>query len=322
MFKPRRLAGIIFALCLCVTFAGCLSERQAGPPMEGEPTPAAHPPPPLKEPPRRQEEEFLREETPSQNKPENSEEDAATVMNTDFSQFADLPDGLVEWGSGGPTDADGRPDGATLFQGRYGKYDAYFIMPDDKIYLTFDEGYEQGFTPVILDTLKEKGVKAAFFITMHFAKDQPELVRRMIDEGHILANHSTRHRSYPSMPIAEAAADLMELHDYVKETFDYEMTFFRYPEGKFSEQTLAMIQSLGYKSFFWSFAYVDYNINDQPLTITALDKITTRAHPGALYLLHAVSQTNSEILGEAIDLIRGRGFEFSTWETLPPAFSA
>ena len=243
-----------------------------------------------------------------------SDESVAAAMSTDFSEIGALSAEKFGWGSGGPTDDVGRPNGATTYQERYGKYNAFFIAPSSQnVYLTFDEGYENGYTPMILDTLKAKDATAVFFITLDFAKTQPDLVKRMILEGHALGNHSVKHRSFPEMPMEEAAKDIMELHDYVKKIFGYEMTLFRPPMGEFSEQSLAVAQSLGYKSIFWSFAYKDYVLEDQPLTIEALDTITKKCHPGAIYLLHAVSQTNAEILGQAIDNIRELGFNIASW---------
>ena len=246
---------------------------------------------------------------------ENEDEESAAAMSTDFKEIGALNADLVEWGSGGPADAAKRPNGCTAYQQKYGKYDAYFITPaSQKVYLTFDEGYENGYTTQILDTLKQKNVRAAFFITYPYAQQNPELVKRMINEGHTIGNHSTRHKSFPSMSLEEAAEDVKKLHDYVKANFGYEMTLFRFPEGKFSEQTLALLQSMGYKSLFWSFAYKDYDVNDQPLTIEALAKIVDKCHPGALYLLHAVSKTNTQILGEVIDQIRAQGYTISVWD--------
>jgi peptidoglycan-N-acetylmuramic acid deacetylase len=244
-----------------------------------------------------------------------SEESATAAMSTDFKEIGALDASLVEWGSGGPTDAAGRPNGCTAYQEKYGKYDAYFIAPESKkVYLTFDEGYENGYTEEILDTLKAKNAKAVFFITYPYTQSNPELVRRMVEEGHILGNHSTRHKAFPSISLQEAAEDIMKLHNHVKTEFGYEMSLFRFPEGKFSEQTLALMQSLGYKSLFWSFAYQDYMVDRQPLTIEALDKIASKCHPGALYLLHAVSKSNNEVLGEAIDAIRDKGYTLSPWD--------
>lgn len=243
------------------------------------------------------------------------DESAAAAMSTDFTEIGALDAEKLGWGSGGPADSEGRPNGATLYQDKYGKYGAHFIVPtqEKKIYLTFDEGYENGFTPQILDTLKEKNVKAVFFITLDFAKRQPELVTRMVQEGHVLGNHSCKHLSFPDMSLEDAAEDIRTLHDYVKSQFGYKMYLFRPPMGEFSEQTLALAQSLGYKSVFWSFAYKDYDVDNQPITIEALDRITSAAHPGAIYLLHAVSQTNAEVLDEAIDNLRAAGYDLIKW---------
>ena len=237
------------------------------------------------------------------------------AMSTDFSEIGALNGEKKAWGSGGPTDDLGRPNGATSYQEKYGQYGAYFIAPSsNKIYLTFDEGYENGYTPAILDTLQERDAKALFFVTLDFVKNKPDLVSRMIEEGHVIGNHSVKHLSFPDMPLQEAAKDIMQLHDYMKSNFGYEMWLFRPPMGEFSEQTLALAQSLGYKTILWSFAYKDWLVDDQPLTVEALDTITSKSHPGAIYLLHAVSKTNSEVLGDAIDNMYELGYTVSKWD--------
>lgn len=214
------------------------------------------------------------------------------------------------WGLGPHTDDEKRPIDATKAQDKYGKYDAYYIAPSDgKIYLTFDEGYENGYTSRILDVLKEKDVKAVFFITMPYAKSEPELVQRMIDEGHIVGNHSVKHKSMPTLSIDTMIDEVMGLHDYVKEHFGYEMNLFRPPMGEFSEQSLAVLQNLGYKTVAWSFAYFDYDPAKQPDPDKAFDKVTGAAHSGGIFLLHAVSKTNTDILGDVIDEFRRQGFE-------------
>ena len=219
------------------------------------------------------------------------------------------------WGPGGPVDSENRSQGAVAYQEKYGKYDAYFIAPSsEKIYLTFDEGYENGYTADILDTLKEKGVHAVFFVTLPYVKEQPELVQRMIDEGHIVGNHSNKHITYPSLSLEEAKEDLMSLHQYMLDTYQYKMTVFRFPEGNFSEQTLALVQSCGYKSLFWSFAYKDWYTDNQPNPADALSSMLNKAHPGAIYLLHAVSATNAQVLGDFIDGMQEKGYVFSDFE--------
>ena len=169
----------------------------------------------------------------------------------------------------------------------------------------------------ILDILKEKNVKAVFFVTGHYCKTNPELVQRMIDEGHIVGNHSMNHPNFTTITPEEMYEEVKELHDYVQENFDYTMFLFRYPEGVFSEQSLAVLQDAGYQTSFWSYAYNDWDQNNQPDPDTAYQKVTGALHPGAIYLLHAVSETNSEILGDFIDEARSQGYEVSVYN-IPP----
>lgn len=219
------------------------------------------------------------------------------------------------WGPGGPVDENNRPDGATVYQEKYGQYAADFIRENNQnIYLTFDEGYENGYTDDILDTLKEKGVQAVFFVTMPYVQSEPELVQRMIDEGHIVGNHSVNHPSFPEISLEECQQEIMELHDYVKENFGYEMSLFRFPMGEFSEADLKVVQDLGYRSVFWSFAYRDWLVDEQPDPQEAIATIEDKCHPGAIYLLHAVSETNAQILGQVIDDLRGEGYVFCAYQ--------
>lgn len=217
------------------------------------------------------------------------------------------------WGQGVNYDDQNRPILSVDAEKNYGKYDAVFIKkPENKVYLTFDEGYEyKNNTAAILDTLKSKNVKAVFFITLSYAKKNPELVKRMINEGHVLGNHSSTHPDYTDISLEKAYKDTIDLHNYVKDNFGYEMKLFRFPSGTHSEQTMALIQKLGYKSIFWSYAYRDWETANQPDKTEALKKLTERLHPGALYLLHAVSDTNTAILGDFIDNIRKAGYDTS-----------
>ena len=175
--------------------------------------------------------------------------------------------------------------------------------------LTLDEGYENGCTADILDVLKEKEQQATFFVTYSYVHENPQLVQRMIDEGHVIGNHSVTHRSMPDLTLQDARDEIVKLHQYMRDTYGIEMTVFRPPMGEYSEQTLALTQMLGYKSAFWSFAYYDYEPDDQMAPDDALQKITANIHPGALYLLHAVSSTNAQILGGFIDAVRSQGYE-------------
>ena len=234
-----------------------------------------------------------------------------TAAGEDVEKLAGLSTERKDWGPGGPKDEKNRSQGSLLYNKTYGQYDAIFLKEDsNEVYLTFDEGYEFGLSGQILDTLKEKGVKAIFFITGDFAKAEPELVQRMIDEGHVVGNHSWKHPNYSGLSVEEAEQDLMKLHDYVKENFNYTMRYFRFPAGNFSERALAEVQQLGYKSLFWSFAYKDWLTDDQPDEAESLTKIVDSACPGMVYLLHAVSKTNANVLADVIDGVAAKGF---TW---------
>ena len=155
-------------------------------------------------------------------------------------------------------------------------------------------------------------MQAVFFVTEPYAKSEPELVQRMIDEGHVVGNHSVTHPSagIPSLSMEEQQEEIMGNHQYIKDNFGYEMDVFRYPAGKFSEQSLAIVNNCGYKSIFWSFAYMDYDVENQPDEAESLEKMTERLHPGAVYLLHAESKTNAAVLGDFIDAAREQGYTF------------
>lgn len=213
------------------------------------------------------------------------------------------------YGQGTAVDGDNRPSDAVLFDESFGKYDAYATTPDrSRIIITFDQGYENGYTADILDTLREKNVKAVFFLTGDYAEKETELVERMIDEGHMLGNHSMNHASLPELTEQEAINEVTELHEYVMDKYGYEMQYFRFPCGEYSEESLRTVQSLGYKTLFWSYAYQDWQTDAQPEPSAALDKLRSSAHGGEILLLHSVSSTNAEILGDAIDSFREMGF--------------
>lgn len=201
------------------------------------------------------------------------------------------------------------------------QYNAYYYDGADtekKIYLTFDAGYENGYTPAILDALKKHNVKATFFVVGNYIQTSPDLIRRMVEEGHTVGNHTFHH---PDMSkISDAAAFRKELEDLeaiYKETTGKEMTkFYRPPQGKYSEQNLRQANELGYKTFFWSLAYVDWYVDKQPTHQQAFEKLTTRIHPGAIVLLHSTSQTNAEILDELLTKWEAAGYTFGTLQEL------
>ena len=183
---------------------------------------------------------------------------------------------------------------------------------DKNVYLTFDEGYEAGYTSQILATLKENNVKATFFITAHYLNTQPELVKQMIDEGHIVGNHTVNHKSMPSLTESQINSEVMDLHKAMYEKFQYEMKYIRPPMGEYSEKTLAVTNSLGYKTVMWSFAYEDWNEDKQPEEEKSKAKILNNLHNGEIMLLHGNSKTNTNILDSIIKEAKQMGYEFKS----------
>ncbi len=169
------------------------------------------------------------------------------------------------------------------------------------LYLTFDCGYENGYTGKILDTLKAKNVTAAFFCTLPFIKQQPALTARMIKEEHIVGNHSDTHPVFQNISRTAMAKEVQNCDNYLRTEFGYSAPYFRFPTGSYSDSSLDLVQSLGYCSVFWSVAYADWDPANQKGTQYAFDTVTSRLHPGAVILLHAVSKDNTAALGDIID---------------------
>lgn len=187
------------------------------------------------------------------------------------------------------------------------------VSNDNGMYLTFDCGYEyNNLTASILDTLKLKNVKAAFFCTLSYLKNNPQLIKRMIDEGHIVGNHSATHPDFTTLTRTQMANELYLFDKYLTENFGQKSEYFRFPGGYHSENTLELVTSLGYKSVFWSVAHKDWETANQPDPDTAFETVTSRYHSGAVILLHAVSKTNSDILARLIDNAHQRGYKFKT----------
>lgn len=206
-----------------------------------------------------------------------------------------------------------QPEFSSSYTKYLDEYEGIYVGNKDSrvIYLTFDEGYENGYTSTILDTLKEKDVEAVFFVTMPYVKQNPELVRRMIDEGHIVGNHTVNHPSMPSVLDDEKLKkEVSVLHDYVLDNFDYEMKYIRPPKGEYSERTVKLCKDIGYTHVLWSFAYDDWDVKKQDRLDYARKMIYNNLHNGCVMLLHAVSKDNDALLGEFIDTARDRGFEF------------
>ena len=200
------------------------------------------------------------------------------------------------------------------------QYDAYYVDTDcdeKVIYLTFDCGYENGYTESILDTLKEKDVKAIFFVTWGYINSNPELVTRMKEEGHLVGNHTISHPSMPSKTIDELKEEIIGCANYMKEQTGYDMDMYiRPPMGEYSERTLQLCKDLGYKTIFWSIAYLDYDVNNQPGSNYVIEHFRQYHHPGAIPLIHNVSQSNAEALPALIDMLKEEGYRFGTLNEL------
>lgn len=192
--------------------------------------------------------------------------------------------------------------------------------PEDEkvLYLTFDCGYEyQGLTGNILDTLKEKDVKATFFCTLPYLKTEPEFVVRMINEGHIVGNHSNTHPVMPDKSKEVMAKEVLAVENYLRVNYGYSSKYFRFPTGAYSDEALELIGSVGYRSIFWSIAHSDWDTGNQPSKQKTIDTITSRLHPGAVILLHGISQSNADALADIIDYARAQGYEFRSLDQYP-----
>ena len=204
------------------------------------------------------------------------------------------------------------------------EYDAYFIdhaHGDDAgekvVYLTFDAGYENGNVAKVLDTLKETGTPAAFFVLKHLITANGDLVRRMANEGHLVCNHTAHHPDLACASPEKIRAELEEVNAAYRELTGSEMPrFFRPPEGSFSREMLKTVQGLGYKTVFWSFAYADWDNQKQPSPERALQCVRDNIHNGAVMLLHPTSATNAEILPAVISDLKAEGYRFGTLNEL------
>lgn len=205
------------------------------------------------------------------------------------------------------------PSQSVSNQAVFDPYNALAIdlkSPGKVLYMTFDCGYENGLTGDILDTLKQKTVPAAFFCTLSYIKQQPSLTARMIKEGHIVGNHSSTHPEFPDISRTKMAKEVLDCDNYLREKFGYTAPYFRFPTGSYSDSALDLVQAIGFRSVFWSVAYADWDIQNQKGKQFAFDTVTSRLHPGAVILLHAVSSDNAQALGDIIDWARAQGYEF------------
>ena len=234
----------------------------------------------------------------------------ATVTSEDASEYANLSNKSIGWGL--KKNVNTPPDITQDTKELMSKYGAYYIDDVPKtLYLTFDEGYENGYTGQILDVLKENNVKAAFFITGPYLKKETELVRRMVDEGHTVGNHTVNHPSMPEVKDNEKLKkEITDLNDTFFDMFGQNMKYIRPPKGEYSERTLALSNDLGYTSVFWSFAYQDWDTKKQKGTDYAYKQITDGVHDGCVLLLHAVSKDNADVLDRVIKDLKSKGYLF------------
>ena len=244
-----------------------------------------------------------------------------TVLAAVILVFAQFEPNVLETGAWGlHFSQEGQAPSGPASQKQLQEYDAAYLgnTREKVLYLTFDAGYENGCTAQILDVLKKHEVPAAFFLVGHYMETNADLVRRMVDEGHIVGNHTMHH--YDMSKLTDKAAFQKELQDL--ETLFQQVTgkelpkYYRPPQGTYSEDNLKMAQELGYKTVFWSLAYVDWNQNKQPTRDYALGKLLPRTHNGAVILLHSTSTTNAQILDELLTKWKAQGYRFESIDKL------
>ena len=229
---------------------------------------------------------------------------------------AEAAAGITDWGLS--FQSEGAPPVANASQEYLKNFDALYVGDTNKkeIYITFDAGFENGNTERILDALKKHGVKATFFLVGNYFETQPELVKRMAEEGHTIGNHTYSHPDMSKIgDIQSFQTELQKNEALYRDILGSEMPkLYRPPQGKFCEENLKMAQQLGYSTVFWSLAYVDWYTDDQPTPEQAFSKLLPRIHPGAVVLLHSTSSTNAEILDELLTKWEETGYSFGDLE--------
>ena len=229
---------------------------------------------------------------------------------------AEVAAGITDWGLS--FQSEGAPPVANASQEYLRYFDALYVgdANQKEIYITFDAGFENGNTERILDALKKHGVKATFFLVGNYFETQPELVKRMAEEGHTIGNHTYSHPDMSKISdIQSFQTELQKNEALYRDILGSEMPkLYRPPQGKFCEENLKMAQQLGYSTVFWSLAYVDWYTDDQPTPEQAFSKLLPRIHPGAVVLLHSTSSTNAEILDELLTKWEETGYSFGDLE--------
>ena len=230
-----------------------------------------------------------------------------------------VPASAADWGLSFQTEGEAPIGNAT--EEELAQYGAYYLGDTDEkvIYLTFDCGYENGYTETILDALKKHNAPAAFFVVGNMVETAPEIIKRMAEEGHIVGNHTYHHPDMSAISDQSAFQEELEsLEALYRETTGQELSrFYRPPQGKYSVENLKQAQALGYTTVFWSLAYVDWYVDDQPTAEEAYAKLLPRIHDGAIVLLHSTSATNAAILDELLTKWEDMGYRFASLEELP-----
>ncbi len=271
------------------------------------------------------EEYYAQEKYITTKKPQNAfsvshEETIHTLTTEQIDKVKKLDAEVKGYGSGKERDQKNRPVMPASLQEYYrGKdYNITFIGDNTKyVFLTFDMGWEYSNdgirnTERLLDILKEKDVKAAFFVTHEYANHSKDLVERMIKEGHIVGSHGYSHpdNGIPSLPLNEQIEDTINMQKYIKDTFQYDMYMYRFSSSYYSDMSLAMVNTMGYHTSFWSVESIDWLVDEQPDPTQLMKEYMDELHPGAIYMMHAVSNSNMEIMSQFIDQVREAGYEF------------
>ena len=232
------------------------------------------------------------------------------VKATDYSQYSTK---AVGWGLGLNRNHT-TPGGRYPYSGfQLRNYNALYVGDTQKkvIYLTFDCGYENGYTAQILDTLKKYHVKAVFFVTKHYIESSANLVKRMKQEGHLVANHTCSHAQISSLSVERLRSEILGLEKVMKEKTGYNIDkFVRPPEGKYSAKALKVLQDMGYTTVFWSLAWFDYDVNHQPSVSSVVDKFRTYHHKGMIPLIHNISSADTKALPQIIEYMRSQNYTF------------
>ena len=233
---------------------------------------------------------------------------------TDYSTYSNNSKG---WGLYSKTDHS-TPGGSASSE-TLKKYDAYYLGDTSRkvCYLSFDCGYEYGNTPSILDTLKKNNVKAVFFLTEHFVRTNPDLVKRMKDEGHLIGNHTSKHKRLPTLSVDSIKSEMKAVEDAVKECTGYTLDkIMRPPEGAYSDRVLKVLQDMGYTTLFWSMAWKDWDVKNQPSVASVEDQFKKHHHNGMVPLMHVISTADTKALPSVIKFLRDTGYSLERFDNV------